>query len=228
MERPQRYRTLAGAGEAVHVDRKSRFIGRARPVSDESEALCFLREIREAHRDASHNCYAYRVRDNSLMRYSDDGEPGGTAGLPMMNLLLAEEITDLCLVVTRYFGGTLLGTGGLVRAYTKTAQLALQAAGIAEMTACDTALCELHYSYKERFEALLAAFGGGLLELEFGAELLYTYYTPADRSEAFEAALTELTQGVAQPVRLERSFRPLPVEGAGTGQGDPDGAAPDR
>ena len=212
MVEPLAYKTVAQRGEAVYIDRKSRFIGRAAPVETEEQALAFLREIQASHRDASHNCYAYRLRHNNLMRYSDDGEPGGTAGLPMMNVLMGQELVDLCVVVTRYFGGTLLGTGGLVRAYTKATQEALQEAVVSVMTACDTALCSMPYNTKERMEALLLRHGGAVLELDYGADLLYTYYTPADRSEAFERDLTELTLGAAQPIQMERGFRPLPAE----------------
>ena len=113
--------------------------------------------------------------------------------------------------VTRYFGGTLLGTGGLVRAYTKAAQQAVADAGVARMTACDLAMCAVAYNKKAQMEALIAQHGGGVDELEFGADLLYTYYTPAACTDGFEAALTELTLGQAQPIRVERQYRALPV-----------------
>ena len=206
---PLCYTTLAGAGEAIYVDRKSRFLGHAATVTREQQALSFLKEMRERYRDASHNCYAYRLRDNNLARYSDDGEPAGTAGLPMMEVLIGQDIVDVVVVVTRYFGGTLLGTGGLVRAYTKATQEALRAGGFAVMTACDTAMCSAHYNLKTRMEALIAQFGGGVDELEFGADLLYTYYTPDDQTQAFEASLTELTLGEAQPLHIERRYRPI-------------------
>ncbi len=206
------YITLCQDGEAVYLDRKSRFLGHARTVVSEEEALAFLKEMRERYRDASHNCYAYRIRDNNLARYSDDGEPTTTAGLPMMEVLLGADLVDVIVVVTRYFGGTLLGTGGLVRAYTKATQEAIRAAGLATMTACDECLCSIGYSGKTRFEALLSQFGGGVDELEFGADLLYTYYVPTVQGEGYEAALTELTFGAAQPILAQRRFRPIPLE----------------
>ena len=127
----------------------------------------------------------------------------------MMEVLIGQDLVDVAVVVTRYFGGTLLGTGGLVRAYTKATQEALRAGGVAVMTACDTSMCSARYNLKTRIEALIAQFGGGVDELEFGADLLYTYYTPADRTGAFEAALTELTLGEAQPILIERRYRPI-------------------
>lgn len=207
------YTTVAGPGEAVYIDRKSRFLGHARPVTSEEEALSFLKTMRETYRDASHNCYAYRIRDNNLARYSDDGEPAGTAGLPMMEVLLGQEVVDIIVVVTRYFGGTLLGTGGLVRAYTKATQEALREAQLAVMTACDTFLCSMHYSRKERMEGLIERMGGGIDELSYGADLTYTCYVPADRSEEFVKELTEMTYGEAEPVLVEQSHRPLPKRG---------------
>ena len=205
------YLTLAGGGQSLYEDRKSRFLGHAAAVATEEQALCFLKSVRETYRDASHHCYAWRLRDNHLARYSDDGEPAGTAGLPMMEVLSGGDIVDVIVVVTRYFGGTLLGTGGLVRAYTKAAQQAVADAGVARMTACDLAMCAVAYNKKAQMEALIAQHGGGVDELEFGADPPYTYYTPAACTDGFEAALTELTLGQAQPIRVERQYRALPV-----------------
>ena len=128
------YRTLAAKGEAELVIQRSRFIGRSFPVESEAAALAILADIRKAHWDASHNCFAYRIGpDGGCARYSDDGEPGGTAGLPMMEVLKSRGLTDLLVVVTRYFGGILLGAGGLVRAYSRSAAAAIQAAGEVEV-----------------------------------------------------------------------------------------------
>ena len=128
------YITVARSSREETVINKSRFIGYAAPCISESEALAFLQSVREEHKTATHHCYAYIIGENSgIMRYSDDGEPGGTAGLPMMDVIRARNIVNCCVVVVRYFGGTLLGTGGLVRAYSQSAQSALNAAGIIRM-----------------------------------------------------------------------------------------------
>ena len=129
------------------VIQKSRFIGYASPCSSEEEAQRFIRKIREEHRDAKHHCYAYVIGQNSgIMRYSDDGEPGGTAGLPMMDVIKNEQAVNCCVVVARYFGGILLGTGGLVRAYTQGCKIALAAAGLVRMERSVLIDCSVSYS----------------------------------------------------------------------------------
>ena len=128
------YITVRSEASDEIVIQKSRFIGYAAPCETEDEALAFLRKIRDRHRDARHCCYAYVIGINAgIMRYSDDGEPGGTAGMPMMDILKSEKAVNCCVVVVRYFGGILLGTGGLVRAYTQGCKTALQAAGLVRM-----------------------------------------------------------------------------------------------
>lgn len=128
------YQTLMRDACEEYVVQKSRFIGHAVPVQTEEAALAFLEEVRREHKAANHNCYAYIIGENAgIMRYSDDGEPGGTAGLPMMEVLKARGVVNCAVVVTRYFGGILLGAGGLVRAYSHTCSLAVKAAGICEM-----------------------------------------------------------------------------------------------
>ncbi len=125
---------------------KSRFIGYAKPCETEEEAQTFIQSMREKHRDAKHHCYAYIIGQNSgIMRYSDDGEPGGTAGMPMMDVLKNEKIVNCCVVVVRYFGGVLLGTGGLVRAYTQGCKIALAAAGVVRMELSETVRCRVSY-----------------------------------------------------------------------------------
>ena len=128
------YKTLVSRADAEFIINKSRFIGHGKPVETEEEALAFLAEMRETYKDATHNCYAYIVGANmGVMRYSDDGEPGGTAGMPIIEVLKARGVTNCCVVVTRYFGGVLLGAGGLVRAYSRGAAEAVNACGVGVM-----------------------------------------------------------------------------------------------
>ena len=123
--------TITNSGTDEIVEKKSRFIGYAEPVASEEEALAFIEKIRKKHYDARHTCYAFAIgNENTLLRFSDDGEPSGTAGKPILEVITGNQVVDICIVVTRYFGGTLLGTGGLVRAYTEAAKVALNAAGI--------------------------------------------------------------------------------------------------
>ena len=140
------YKTLQKAAVTEYIVQKSRFIGHAAPVTSAEEALAFLEKIRLEHRSASHNCFAYVIgRNQGIIRYSDDGEPSGTAGKPMAEVLLKQDVTDCIVVITRYFGGILLGAGGLVRAYTHTAVLALQEAVICSMH--ETARWHLDIAY---------------------------------------------------------------------------------
>lgn len=141
------YITLSTRSCREIVINKSRFIGYASPVQTEEEALSFLRELKTEHRNATHHCFAYIIGQNSgIMRYSDDGEPGGTAGLPMMEVMKTGKIVNSCVVVVRYFGGVLLGTGGLVRAYTQSCKLAVEAAGLSKMEMTSLAVCSISYS----------------------------------------------------------------------------------
>ena len=169
------YLTLRKAGWDELIINKSRFIGYASPVASEAEALAFLQEIRTRHRDASHNCYAYTVGKNmGIMRYSDDGEPSGTAGLPMMEVIKKENVRNCCCVVTRYFGGVLLGAGGLLRAYTQGASAALKAAGIVEMVPTVSLLCEVSYSLWDRVQHQLQSMSVQLLSPEFTTAVSFT------------------------------------------------------
>ena len=130
------YRTAAGYGEAEYEDKRSRFIGHIKPVRSENEAKAFIDEMRRTYADATHNVFAYVLRDGNILRWSDDGEPGGTSGQPTLAVLQGAGLTDVCCVTTRYFGGTLLGSGGLVRAYSAAARAALREAPMAARELC--------------------------------------------------------------------------------------------
>ena len=130
------YKTVELESCDYFVEKKSKFIGYAKPVSTQDEAVEFINSIKSKHWDATHNVYAYVLRENNTQRYSDDGEPSGTAGVPVLDVILKENVTDVCIVATRYFGGTLLGAGGLVRAYSHTSKIALDAAHIITMANC--------------------------------------------------------------------------------------------
>lgn len=140
----EQYTTIAKEASAEIIEKRSRFIATVKPVSTEEEALAFLNELRQEYWDATHNVYAYIIEENQLARYSDDGEPGGTAGMPVLDILRKEGLSNLIVVVTRYFGGTLLGTGGLVHAYSKSAKAGVEAAGLLDMVLCKelTLTCE--------------------------------------------------------------------------------------
>ncbi len=188
------YRTLGQRASAEFVEKKSRFIGHACPVETEEEALAFLESIRRDYRDATHNCYAYTVGQNmGIMRYSDDGEPGGTAGLPMMDVLKKRDVRNCCVVVTRYFGGVLLGAGGLVRAYTHGTAIALDAARVVVMEPSRHLLCEVAYPMWDRVQHWLKDQPVQVLSTEFTTAVTFTLAV-RERDEAeVEAGLIRLT-----------------------------------
>ena len=152
------YRTVKTASETEYIVNRSRFIGRCFPVTDEAEALKILERIRKQHWDATHNCFAYRLRSGAA-RYSDDGEPQGTAGLPMMEVLRKCDLYDLLVVSTRYFGGILLGAGGLVRAYTRSASDAVDASETVSMEPCTTFRVRVAYPYRNAVWSVFERFG---------------------------------------------------------------------
>ncbi len=188
------YRTLAEPFEAEITDRKSRFICHVAPASTEDEALAVLADVRSRHPEARHNVWAYLLRDGRE-RCSDDGEPQKTAGLPTLEVLRRSELVDLVAVTTRYFGGTLLGTGGLVRAYTEAVQAALAGAPVAEYTSCMTAECRLPYARYEQVLRLAEDTGGKSLGADFGADVLLRVLFKESDAPAFAAAVRELARG---------------------------------
>lgn len=188
------YRTLAEPFEAEIVERKSRFICHTAPASTEDEALAILADVRSRHPEARHNVWAYLLRDGRE-RCSDDGEPQKTAGLPTLEVLRHNGLVDLVAVTTRYFGGILLGTGGLVRAYTEAAQTSLAAAPIAEYTSCVTVTCRLPYARYEQVLHLAEDAGGKSLGTEFGADVRLEVLFKESDAPIFAGAVRELARG---------------------------------
>ena len=202
------YRTLLAPASDEFIVNKSRFIGYASPVKDEAGALAFLEEIRRKHRDATHNCYAYTLGANmGVMRYSDDGEPGGTAGLPMMEVIKKRAVCDCCVVVTRYFGGVLLGAGGLVRAYSRGCSIALEAAKIVVMEESAQLLCEVAYPLWDRVQHALKSLPVQLLSSEFTSAVTFTVLTRLTDSESVQRELTRLTDGRVEILSEGTEFR---------------------
>jgi len=202
------YKTLLRPASDEFIVNKSRFIGYASPVRDEAGALAFLEEIRRKHRDATHNCYAYTLGANmGVMRYSDDGEPGGTAGLPMMEVIKKRAVCDCCVVVTRYFGGVLLGAGGLVRAYSHGCSVALEAAKIVVMEESEQLLCEVAYPLWDRVQHALKSLPVQLLSSEFTSAVTFTLLTRLTDSESVQRELTRLTDGRVEILSEGTEFR---------------------
>ena len=188
------YFVPAGDGEAEFVEKRSSFLGHVRFVETEDAAREFINEMKKKHYDARHNCWCYIIRGGAV-RYSDDGEPQGTAGLPMLEVFRREGVENVVCVVTRYFGGVLLGTGGLLRAYTKSAKDALDNAGIAAVRRWARLELSCPYSLLERMKLECAAYGGTVDEIEYGADVRLTLRLPEEKAEDFRGRVTELSAG---------------------------------
>ncbi len=202
------YRTLRRASSDEFIINKSRFIGYAAPCTTEEEALAFLQSIRTRHKDATHNCYAYAIgRNMGVMRYSDDGEPGGTAGLPMMEVIKNQGVTDCCVVVTRYFGGVLLGAGGLVRAYTQGCVVALKAAQVVVMEPSRQYLCEVAYPLWDRVQHALRSLPVQLMGSEFTTAVAFTLLVREKDAEDVLQTLTQLTDARFEYLLEEESWQ---------------------
>ena len=194
------YRVPTGAGEAEFTEKRSRFLGHLRPAQTEEEARRFIAEMKREHYDARHNCWCYIIRGGAE-RYSDDGEPQGTAGIPMLEVFRREGVSDFVCVVTRYFGGVLLGAGGLLRAYTRSAKDALDAAGISVVRRWLEAELPCSYGAAERLKAEVAAAGGAVAGTEYGAEVVIKALIPGELREAFCARIFDVSGG-AVSVRI--------------------------
>ena len=196
------------------VEKRSRFIGHIWRVASEEGARACIEAARKQYHDARHNCWCYRIREGELLRYSDDGEPQGTAGQPMLNVFEREDVWDVCCVVTRYFGGILLGAGGLTRAYGGTAKLALNAAGVSRMRLWATMAVPCTYPLYERMKLLVESCGGIIEGTEYGADILLTVTLPAQRQAELARQVADLSAGTLEPLLVEEGFRPGPREDA--------------
>lgn len=189
------YKTIAERCEARFIEKKSEFIGYLAPVETEEQAVGFINEIRSMHRKATHNCYAYILRENSAARHSDDGEPSGTAGVPIYEVLRKEELTDVVCVVTRYFGGVLLGAGGLVRAYTRGAKDAVGAARIKVMALAEQLELSVDYSLYGKLPQIFAEYDVRVLSEDFADLVKITLYVREERSEKLKEKLIDSCNG---------------------------------
>ena len=208
------YKTLIRAAEDSFIINKSRFSGYGRPCETEEEALDFLAEIRLRHRDATHNCYAYIIGPNmGVMRYSDDGEPGGTAGMPIIEVMKARGVTNCAVVVTRYFGGVLLGAGGLVRAYSQGAAAAINACGVGVMHPTARYLMEIPYPMLNRMDFFLKSEPVIVEDKSYTDVITYTLIVRCRDEEGFLARVTDMSEGRVEPLRAEEIYLPWSEEG---------------
>lgn len=203
------YTTIREEATAEHVEKRSRFLSLAVPVSDEHTAVSILNDLRAKYWDATHNCYAYILRAGGIQRYSDDGEPQGTAGMPILEVLRRRELTDTMVVVTRYFGGTLLGAGGLVRAYTLGTTLALDAAQLVEMRPCTVISVSFPYPLYGKLQNLLPQWRAQTLEEVFEEDVSLTLRLETSQLSALEKELLELSAGQIRPIILREEYAPM-------------------
>ena len=212
------YLTLLRSSQAEYVVQKSRFLCDAAPCETEEKALRFLQDKRIRYRDATHHCYAYVIGANAgIMRFSDDGEPSGTAGMPMMDVIKHRKIVNCCVVITRYFGGILLGAGGLVRAYSHSCALALETSGIALMAETDRGIMSVPYQLWNKVQYQLQSLPVQVVETSFGADVEATFIVRSNDRNAVEERITEQTNSQAEIIWISKTYEPWPIT-AGLGE----------
>ena len=197
------------AADSEFVEKRSHFISHIWPVETEEQAQQYIKDMKAKYSDARHNCWCYRVGP-ATARYSDDGEPQGTAGQPMLKVLEREEVTNVCCVVTRYFGGILLGAGGLTRAYSKGAKDALVASGVAVMGAWARVEVPCTYPLFERVKLEIEGQSGVIDDVAYGADVVLSISLPAEKTESLQGRLTELSAGSIAIRVLAEEYRPGP------------------
>lgn len=203
------YYIPTGHSETEFVEKRSRFIGHVWRVESEEEARVCIEETRKKYYDARHNCWCYLIQ-NGPVRYSDDGEPQGTAGQPMLNVFQREGVVNVCCVVTRYFGGILLGAGGLVRAYTQSAKDALDAAGISVVRRWVAMEVPCSYAQFESMRREVIAFGGVMEQVDYGSDVVLSVLLPEERAEEFAAHVLDITAGTVEVLEAGEQLKDVP------------------
>ncbi|WMJ23798.1 YigZ family protein [Paludicola sp. MB14-C6] len=193
------YKTIQAYATDEFIEKKSRFIGYIMPVTTEKEATDFIAKISKNHFDATHNVYAYILREGQIKRYSDNGEPQGTAGIPVLDVLQKEGLVDVCVVVTRYFGGTMLGAGGLVRAYSHGASIAVRAAKIMYMTECNVITLECEYTLYGKINYIIPNYNIKVQRCDFTAAVQLELLIEQEKTDAFLKEITDLSNGQVTP-----------------------------
>lgn len=206
ISKKQSYKTVEKSGEAVYVDRKSKFIAHTKPVKSEQEALDFLQEMRSLYSDANHNVYAYIIDENNISRYTDDGEPSGTAGLPVLDVMRKEGIVDAVTVVTRYFGGTLLGTGGLVHAYSYAAAESVKNAGKITRVLCDCYKVTVDYTLSGKVQHFISSNGYFLENTDYAEKVEFSVMVKKEDADRFVKDIAETCAGREKSVKTGEKY----------------------
>ena len=210
MSKKDVYKTVKKQSQSLLIEKKSKFIANVKPVDNEDDALAFLNEMRSKYSDATHNVYAYVIDENNIFRYSDDGEPSGTAGMPVLDAIRKSGIVDVVVVVTRYFGGILLGAGGLVRAYSHSCALALDAAQVSIMELTQRVLFDVPYPLWDKFSYALQSLPCILERSEFQSSVDATLLIRASDLERVTQQITALSDGKIDFLSTDELFYPWP------------------
>lgn len=205
------YKTVLEYASDEFVEKRSRFIGYCKPVKTEQEAIDFINEKRSEHWNATHNVYAYSLREGNIKRYSDDGEPSGTAGMPVLDVIVKNEIFDVVVVVTRYFGGVLLGTGGLVRAYSHGSKIAVEAAKPVIMQNC--LVCETRCAYNQygKVSSLIMGLGADVDDTLFESDVLVKFHIKPDLLGTLNKKLADATSGEVVTQQTDKQYFAVPI-----------------
>lgn len=206
MSKKNEYKTVRAPSESLLIEKKSKFIANVRPVDNEDDAVAFVNEIRSKYPDASHNVYAYVIDENNIFRYSDDGEPSGTAGMPVLDAIRKSDIVDAAVVVTRYFGGTLLGTGGLVHTYGTSAKQGLEASGIVLRRLCDILAVKVDYSLLGKMQHEIMSKGYMLEDTIYEDEVKFIISCPVDTTDKVIGDIINLTNARVTCERIDKKY----------------------
>lgn len=207
------YKTVLENASDEFVEKRSRFIGYCKPVKTEQEAIDFINEKRSEHWNATHNVYAYSLREGNIKRYSDDGEPSGTAGMPVLDVIVKNEIVDVVVVVTRYFGGVLLGTGGLVRAYSHGSKIAVEAAKPVIMQNC--LVCEARCAYNQygKVSSLIIGVGAAVDDTVYESDVLVKFHIKPDLLGTLNKKLADATSGEVTVEQKDEQYFAVQING---------------
>lgn len=205
------YKTVLEESETLLVEKKSKFISHVKPVDNEEDALSYLAQMRSKYSDARHNVYAYVIDENNIFRYSDDGEPSGTAGMPVLDTIRKEGLVDVVVVITRYFGGTLLGTGGLVHAYSASTKQGILASKPVEMNKSDIVSVTVDYSMVGKMQHKFASDGYTLEDTKFDSEVTFIVSCPIDKTPKMIDDITEFTNGSARCDIIDNKYVSKPL-----------------
>lgn len=200
------YKTVAMESETLIIEKKSKFYSHVKPVDNEADAIEYLNQIRSRYSDATHNVYAYVIDENNIFRYSDDGEPGGTAGMPVLDTIRKSGIVDVIVVVTRYFGGTLLGTGGLVHAYGASAKKGLEESGIIIRTMCDIISVKVSYELSGKLQYKLASEGHMVEDTLYENDVTFFICSPKEDTQKLISELVDTTCGKAEINIIDQKY----------------------